>query len=199
MTIRIEKHLGLVGAVGKRLLRSAGHGLSNRDDVIAAGYLGLVEAARTFSGGKGVRFSTWATIIIEAAMLSELRRGDTLRRGVRSVWKKMRGRAAELGVDVKDVNWNVEAAKIGVSGERARAVLAEVVEAAESGAGAEMEAKASTRGKRLDLLDVEWDALHYSVKFGDARAARKMGIGVADVRRLKGSAISKIRGGGASG
>lgn len=46
----------------------------NRDDLVQAGVLGLLEAMQRFDPGRGVRFESFATLRIRGAMLDELRR-----------------------------------------------------------------------------------------------------------------------------
>lgn len=88
------------------------------DDLIQAGMLGLLDAARKFSATRGASFETYAGIRIRGAMFDELRRNDWLPRSVhrrtRDVASAIRrietreGRearpeqvAAELGLDVE--------------------------------------------------------------------------------------------------
>lgn len=52
------------------------------DDLIQAGMVGLIEAARNFDGGKGASFETYAGIRVRGAMLDEVRRGDWAPRSV---------------------------------------------------------------------------------------------------------------------
>jgi len=55
----------------------------DRDDLIAAGMLGLTQAARTYDASRGVTFQTFARVRIRGAVLDELRRRDPLSRGAR--------------------------------------------------------------------------------------------------------------------
>jgi RNA polymerase sigma factor FliA len=57
------------------------------DDLIQAGMIGLMEAARAFDTAGGASFETFAGIRIRGAMLDELRRGDW---APRSVHRKVR-------------------------------------------------------------------------------------------------------------
>lgn len=45
------------------------------EDLIQAGMLGLLEAARKFDHGKGASFETYAGIRIRGAMLDDVRKG----------------------------------------------------------------------------------------------------------------------------
>ncbi len=78
-----RRHLELVrriaGALAKRLPRHI-----ERDELIALGNLGLVEACARFDTRRRVAFSTFATLRIRGAMLDGLRRLDPLAREERA-------------------------------------------------------------------------------------------------------------------
>lgn len=57
------------------------------DDLIQAGMIGLLEAARNYNPGRGASFETYAGIRIRGAMIDEIRRGNW---APRSVHRKMR-------------------------------------------------------------------------------------------------------------
>lgn len=59
------------------------------DDLVQAGMIGLIEAARNFDGGKGASFETYAGIRIRGAMLDEVRRGDWVPRSVHRNGRKV--------------------------------------------------------------------------------------------------------------
>jgi len=52
------------------------------DDLVQAGMIGLLEAARKYDAGRGASFETYAGIRIRGAMLDEMRRGDWAPRSV---------------------------------------------------------------------------------------------------------------------
>lgn len=89
------------------------------NDLIQAGMIGLIEAARHFDGTRGASFETYAGIRIRGAMIDELRQGDwaprSVHRRLREVADAIRkveqrtGRealdaeiAAELGIGLND-------------------------------------------------------------------------------------------------
>ena len=53
------------------------------DDLIQAGAIGLIEAARNFDDSQGASFETYAGIRIRGAMLDEIRKSDWIPRSVR--------------------------------------------------------------------------------------------------------------------
>ncbi len=89
------------------------------EDLMQAGMIGLIEAARHFDEGQGASFETYAGIRIRGAMLDEVRRHDWTPRSVHRrsrelsqatrVVENREGRAArdtevaeELGIDIAD-------------------------------------------------------------------------------------------------
>ena len=94
------------------------------EDLIQAGMIGLLEAARKFEDNRGASFETYAGIRIRGAMLDEIRRGDWAPRSVHrdarkvaaaiSTVEKRLGReardhevAAELEMSIEDYHLKV--------------------------------------------------------------------------------------------
>ena len=78
----VHAHLGLARRIVSRLApRLPAH--VGRDDLHAAGLLGLVNAAQSYDAARGVPFELYAGRRIEGAVLDELRRADWATRGVR--------------------------------------------------------------------------------------------------------------------
>jgi RNA polymerase sigma factor for flagellar operon FliA len=96
----VRQHLPIVGyLVSEMLHRLPPH--VERDDLVSAGQLALVNAARTFDAGTGVPFGHYARTRIRGALLDELRAADWASRGARSRAKRLAAAedrlAAELG------------------------------------------------------------------------------------------------------
>jgi RNA polymerase sigma factor for flagellar operon FliA len=68
----------------------------DRDDLHAAGLLGLAQAARSFDPDRGVSFSTYARVRIRGAVLDELRSRDAVSRGTRRMATRLTGAGTEL-------------------------------------------------------------------------------------------------------
>jgi RNA polymerase sigma factor for flagellar operon FliA len=79
----VERHVSLVIHVARdfqqRLPRSVDPG-----DLVSAGNVGLVQAARRFDPGEGASFATFARHRIRGAMMDSLRRIDPISRRLRS-------------------------------------------------------------------------------------------------------------------
>src|SRR3546814_14199204 len=65
------------------------------DDLIQAGVIGLIEAARHYSGTRGASFETYAGIRIRGAMLDELRQTDWAPRSVHRRGSSEEGRVGK--------------------------------------------------------------------------------------------------------
>jgi len=76
------------------------------DDLIQAGMIGLLEAARNYDAGQGASFETYAGIRIRGAMLDEIRKGDwaprSVHRKARQVADAVREVENATGRDAKD-------------------------------------------------------------------------------------------------
>lgn len=76
------------------------------DDLIQAGMIGLLEAARNYDAGQGASFETYAGIRIRGAMLDEIRKGDwaprSVHRKARQVAEAVREIENATGRDARD-------------------------------------------------------------------------------------------------
>lgn len=77
----IETHGLLVKKIANHLLARLPANVS-RDDLMQAGMLGLLEAAKRFDATKGASFETFVSIRIKGAMLDEVRKNDWAPRSV---------------------------------------------------------------------------------------------------------------------
>lgn len=112
---------GLVAANANLVKRIAFH-LMNRlppsvqaEDLIQAGMIGLLEAARHYDPSQGASFETYAGIRVRGAMLDEIRRSDWTPRSVhrksREAAEVLRGIEQTTGRDARDA---VVAEKLGI-------------------------------------------------------------------------------------
>lgn len=83
----IDKHAHLVRRIAYHLKGRLPDSV-DVNDLVQAGMLGLMEAAKKYSGDRGANFETYAGIRIRGAMLDELRRMDWV---PRSVHRRVRG------------------------------------------------------------------------------------------------------------
>lgn len=88
------------------LVRRIAHHLAARlpssvevDDLIQAGMLGLIDAARNFQADQGAAFETYASIRIRGAMIDEIRRGDWVPRSVHRRYRDVVAATREVEQD----------------------------------------------------------------------------------------------------
>jgi len=101
----VTEHAGLVKRLAYHLVGRLPASVMV-DDLIQAGMIGLLDAARQYDAKQGASFETYATIRVRGAMIDELRRNDW---APKSVHKKQRDVAdavkkveARTGHDAKD-------------------------------------------------------------------------------------------------
>ncbi|TWI53904.1 RNA polymerase sigma factor for flagellar operon FliA [Pseudomonas duriflava] len=96
------------------------------EDLMQAGMIGLLEAAKKYDAGKGASFETYAGIRIRGAMLDEVRKGDwaprSVHRNSRMVADAIRAVEARTGRDAKDPE---VAAELGVGLEEYYGILSD--------------------------------------------------------------------------
>ncbi|HRE30333.1 MAG TPA: RNA polymerase sigma factor FliA [Candidatus Berkiella sp.] len=103
----IKEYAPLVKRIAHHLLARL-PAIIQADDLIQAGMIGLIEAARNFDEKKGATFVTYAGIRIRGAMLDEIRKGDWAPRSVhknsRRVAQAMREVENKTGRDARDTD-----------------------------------------------------------------------------------------------
>jgi RNA polymerase sigma factor for flagellar operon FliA len=88
----VEQHAPLVKRIAVHLLGRLPDGIE-LDDLVQAGLIALLEAARQYTPAKGASFETYASIRVRGAMLDEVRSNDW---APRSVYKKQRQISAAI-------------------------------------------------------------------------------------------------------
>jgi len=101
----VAKHAPLVKRIAYHLISRLPPSVLP-DDLIQAGMIGLLEAARNYDATQGASFETYAGIRIRGAMLDEIRRSDWAPRSVhkkaRVVAEAVRNIENETGRDARD-------------------------------------------------------------------------------------------------
>jgi RNA polymerase sigma factor for flagellar operon FliA len=92
---RILSHLAFARAVAARSLDPRCRG-ADREDLIAAGVVGLVQAARRYRGDRGASFGAYAARRVRGQILDALRERDPLTRSARRAFREAQ-RASEDG------------------------------------------------------------------------------------------------------
>jgi RNA polymerase sigma factor for flagellar operon FliA len=84
----VEKHGELVRRIAHHLAARLPASVEI-DDLVQAGMLGLIDAARNFQSDQGAAFETYASIRIRGSMIDEIRRGDWVPRSVHRRYRDM--------------------------------------------------------------------------------------------------------------
>lgn len=96
----VEKNIALVHHIVSRMTENFPAAVQ-RDDMVQAGLVGLIEATQRFDADRGFSFSTFAGRRIEGAVLDLLRRADwaprSVRRNERQLHEMEAGMTAQLG------------------------------------------------------------------------------------------------------
>lgn len=92
---RIIAHLGFARAVASRSLDPRCRG-ADREDLIAWGVFGLVQAARRYRGDMGAPFGAYAARRVRGQVLDALRERDPLTRAERRAYREARKEAEDL-------------------------------------------------------------------------------------------------------
>jgi len=102
----LEQYTPLVKRIAQHLLLRLPSSVV-LDDLIQAGMIGLLEAAKRFDPSKGASFDTYAGIRIRGAIIDEVRRGDWTPRSVhrngRRVTEAIRAVEFRTGRDASDI------------------------------------------------------------------------------------------------
>ncbi|WP_100913024.1 RNA polymerase sigma factor FliA [Pseudoalteromonas spongiae] len=102
----VEQHTPLVKRIAYHILARLPASVIV-EDLIQAGMIGLIEAAKNFDGSKGASFETYAGIRIRGAIIDETRKGDWVPRSVhknaREVAAVINQLESSLGREPKDI------------------------------------------------------------------------------------------------
>jgi RNA polymerase sigma factor for flagellar operon FliA len=91
---RVVAGLPFVEALARRLAASMPHSI-DMGDLVQDGVLGLIDAARRFDQGRGIKFETFAERRVRGAMIDALRR-EAWPRGVRRVRRELEAAREQL-------------------------------------------------------------------------------------------------------
>jgi len=166
----VRKHAPLVRRIAYHLMGRLPPSV-DVGDLVQAGMIGLLEAARNFTTDRAASFETYAGIRIRGAMLDELRRTDwtprSVHRKVREVAEVVRQIENETGADAESAE---VMKRLGISAEEYHQVLADATSARllsltapDDGEGGE--------GSALDVVDNDNLGPQDSIEQGGLREA----------------------------
>ncbi|WP_266171333.1 RNA polymerase sigma factor FliA [Dyella subtropica] len=148
----VKRHAPLVRRIAYHLMGRLPPSV-DVDDLVQAGMIGLIEAARNYATDRSASFETYAGIRIRGAMLDELRRTDwtprSVHRKVREVAEVVRQIENETGSDAEDAE---VIRRLGITAAEYHQILADATSARLLSLTAPDDAEG---GPSLDVIDQE--------------------------------------------
>ncbi len=210
----IADHVDIARRIAMRVARRCPAWLSS-EDLVAAGMLGLAEAAERYDESRQEPFLVFAEKRIRGAVLDELRRGDIMPRRVRQM-------ARRVGATIKSLERqfggtpddDAVAAALGVAVEHYRADLEQLVHVsvgvldpsdpampstgdehspARMAERRELLARIQRALRRLDQRDVLVLSLCYNEELTYSEIGETLGVSASRVCQLHGRAIARLR------
>jgi RNA polymerase sigma factor for flagellar operon FliA len=211
----ISEHIEIARRISMRMARRCPDWIA-REDLVAAGLLGLTEAAERYDSTRNEPFLAFAEKRIRGAVLDELRRGDIMPRRARQMARKIGATiqeleklhgtspsdeqvAAALGVTVEEYRNDLEHLVHVTVGaldhdDDTQSVLASDESSPEAGA-ARHQAMSRVRQAlpKLDQRDILVLGLYYNEELTYHEIAEVLGVTTSRVCQLHGRAISRLR------
>ncbi len=209
----IAEHVEIARRISLRLARRCPDWIA-REDLVAAGMLGLAEAAERYDDTRQEPFLSFAEKRIRGAVLDELRRGDIMPRRVRQAARRVGATIGDLERKLGRRPEDEEvAAALGVPVEEYRDELEQLVhvtvgaiEAADEATLTNSETSPALQAERhevmarvrgaldhLDQRDVLILSLYYNDELTYAEIADVLGVTTSRVCQLHGRAIARLR------
>ena len=210
----IASHVDVARRISLRIARRCPDWIA-REDLVAAGMLGLTEAAERYDETRNEPFLAFATKRIRGAVLDELRRGDIMPRRARQMARKIGATIQEiekqtgeapsdetvataLGVSVDEYRTNLEHlvhVTVGALDESEDNAAMGSNAASPEAEAAHSEAMAKVRAAlpKLEKRDLMVLSLYYVEELTYAEVAHVIGVTTARVCQLHGRAIARLR------
>ncbi|HEV2012199.1 MAG TPA: sigma-70 family RNA polymerase sigma factor [Candidatus Limnocylindria bacterium] len=188
---RIIAHLGFARAVASRALDPRCRG-ADREDLVAWGVVGLVQAARRYRNDHGAPFSAYAARRVRGQVLDALRERDPLTRSARRAYREARELDADLPPPIVEVSLD-RCVAAGIEGPEWRA----------AGAGAAVPGHARCRDRRwpnvarelrhIDPRERKVLVLSFARGLTLKEIGAQIGLSESGVCRLRARALRRVR------
>jgi len=210
----ISEHVEIARRISLRMARRCPDWIA-REDLVAAGMLGLTEAAERYDENRNEPFLSFAEKRIRGAVLDELRRGDIMPRRVRKLARKIGATIQQLEREGGEAPSDEKIAEaLGVTLDEYRENLEQLVHvtvgALEMGddsmlptgeeSSPEMQAsrrealgRVRTALDRLDQRDILILSLYYNEELTYSEIAQVLNVTTSRVCQLHGRAIARLR------
>src|SRR5215470_13531209 len=210
----IAEHTEVARRISMRMARRCPDWIA-REDLVAAGLLGLTEAADRYDETRNEPFLSFAEKRIRGAVLDELRRGDIMPRRVRQMARKIGATIQQLEREHGEAPSDERVANaLGVPLDEYRANLEQLVhvtvgalevgddsmlptgeESSPETQAARGEALRKVRSAldRIDKRDILILSLYYNEELTYSEIAQVLGVTTSRVCQLHGRAIARLR------
>jgi RNA polymerase sigma factor for flagellar operon FliA len=210
----ISEHVEIARRISLRMARRCPDWIA-REDLVAAGLLGLTEAAERYDETRNEPFLSFAEKRIRGAVLDELRRGDIMPRRVRQMARKIGATIQQLEREHGEAPTDERVANaLGVPLDEYRANLEQLVhvtvgalevgddsmlptgeESSPETQAARLEALRRVRSalERIEQRDILILSLYYNEELTYSEIAQVLGVTTSRVCQLHGRAIARLR------
>jgi RNA polymerase sigma factor for flagellar operon FliA len=210
----IAEHVEIARRISLRMARRCPDWIA-REDLVAAGMLGLTEAAERYDENRNEPFLSFAEKRIRGAVLDELRRGDIMPRRVRQLARKIGATIQQLEREHGETPTDEKVATaLGVPLDEYRANLEQLVhvtvgalemgddsllptgdEASPENLAGRREALGRVRAalEHLDQRDILILSLYYNEEMTYSEIAQVLNVTTSRVCQLHGRAIARLR------
>jgi RNA polymerase sigma factor for flagellar operon FliA len=121
MAVDVSAHVKLVAQIARSVAQTLPAHV-RLEDLVSAGYLGLLDAANRYDPARNDNFEAYAQFRIRGAIMDDLRERDTLSREMRQLSNRIEAAAAQVALALGRVGDSAEvAAELWVSVERLNA------------------------------------------------------------------------------
>ena len=180
---RIIAHLGFARAVASRSLDPRCRG-ADREDLIAWGVFGLVQAARRYRGDLGAPFGAYAARRVRGQVLDALRDRDPLTRTERRAFREQQKLAVDLPQPYVEVSLD-RLAELGTVDVAERSAAATRVDARWHAVAGEL--------ARLTPIERKVVVLAYAKSMTLKEIGAKVALSESGVCRVRARALKKLR------
>ena len=187
---RIIAHLGFARAVASRALDPRCHG-ADREDLVAWGVLGLVQAARRYRDDTGAPFGAYAARRVRGQVLDALRERDPLTRSARRAYRAARELDADLPPPVVEVSLD-RCLLAGLEGAEWSAVGADTTRDSTRCRNARWD-RVARELKQLDPLERKVLVLSFARGLTLKEIGSQVGLSESGVCRLRARALRHVR------
>jgi len=208
----ITEHTDIARRIALKMARRCPDWVA-REDLVAAGMLGLIEAADRYDETRKEPFLSFAEFRIRGAVLDELRRGDLLPRRVRQLARKVSNAVRELENGGETPTDQRVADALGVSLDHYRSGLAHLVNVGvdpiddttstlqadlrlapdEQAAHSQLLTRVRAALDKLEARDVTILGLHYIEDLTYQEISKTLGITPSRVCQLLWRAVERLR------